>query len=162
MAAQRARNRHIAWLLLIVPAGLITYVGVAASQPYCNCLPWYEVMVPPGPALAIVLFFAVALTSVGFAGALGLLPRAHLRGAKTSWSLGVSAFVWIPVLLVGCGLLLKPESGAPNPFLSNWIVGILFIGAAVGGFLVSSFAIWLVCYLVDAARHSRATSSAQS
>lgn len=151
--AERRRNRHIAWLLLFVLAALIAYGGVAVAQPYCNCVPWYELLLPPTPGLALIVVIALGLATLGVVGALGVLPRAQLGGSKIKWSLGVSAFVWIPVVIIGSGLLLSQKSGAPNPFLSNREVGLVLLIAAITGFVVSSFVLWLVAYLGDVVRH---------
>jgi len=153
VVAERRRNRHLAWLLIVVPAGLVAYGGVAVSQPYCNCIPWYELLWPPSPALALTVVIALGLASLGVAGALGVLPRAQLGGSKIKWSLGISAFVWIPVAIIGSALLLGQKSGAPNPFLSNREVGLVSLIAAITGFVVSSFVLWLVAYLWDVVRH---------
>jgi hypothetical protein len=143
---------------LVVPAGLIAYGGFVAAQPYCQCVEWYTLLLPPSPGLAVAMVLALALAAIGILGAYGVLPRGLARGAKVRWSLGIAAFAWVPVLLYGCGVFLTPSSGAPNPFLSNSMVGILLLAASVAGFLALSFVLWLLSYLLDTVRHAKTGS----
>ena len=156
VAAERAKNRHLAWLLLVPLGALIAVLATAAAQPMCRCEQLYDVVLPPSPGLSVILILAAGMAGAGIAGAYGLLPRALLAGSKVRWTGGLSALAWVPALAFGCGLSAGPGSAAPNSTLFSPQFGPLILGVALAGFLLTWFVFWLACYLVDCVRHASA------
>lgn len=125
------------------------------ARPCCEKVEWYSVLLPPQPALAVVIVVALGLGTIGIAGAFGLLPTALVGGAKVRWALWSAGLPWA-VYLAGCSILtINQSQPGTNPiFRTNLgdLPGVVLISAA--GFAVTASVVWFVLFMADVIGHA--------
>jgi hypothetical protein len=145
MAAERSLKNRLVWLLLVIPAALIVIVGVRLQPGW----PWDSGASLQSISLVLFGVVALALLGLGIAGALGLLPRTPIRGAKVSWAKWLSASLWTILFLFAASIT---QSNGPFNFFYVPL-GVVIVAAAIG-FVVTAILLWLLFFVVDTARHA--------